>query len=54
MNTVKPPSHLSGPIGVNCPTCLARPGVPCKNAKHERTRIHRARRDKAQGTAKIK
>lgn len=50
MNTVKPPSHLSGPVGVNCPTCLARPGHPCRNRQGERTRHpHRARQDRARG-----
>lgn len=49
MNTVKPPSHLSGPVGVNCPTCKAIPGYPCRNRQDRPTRIHRTRQDKARG-----
>lgn len=49
MNTVKPPSHLSGPVGVNCPTCRAIPGYPCRNRQGRPTRIHRTRQDKARG-----
>lgn len=57
MNTIAPPSHLSGIIGVHCPvwTCRAKPGQPCINQQGERIRHqHRARRDKATGRSRLR
>lgn len=52
-NTTPRPSHLSGPVGVNCPTCLARPGYSCRAFTGERRRPHRSRIDKSQGRATV-
>jgi hypothetical protein len=57
MNTIAPPSHLSGNIGVNCPvwTCRAKPGQPCINQQGERQmQCHRLRVDKAKGRRRLR
>lgn len=56
MNTIAPPSHLSGVIGVHCPVwaCRAKPGQSCINQQGQRIKHqHRARLDKARGRTRI-
>jgi hypothetical protein len=57
MNTIAPPSHLSGNVGVHCPvwTCRAKPGQSCINQQGEKLRrCHRLRVDKASGRSRLR
>lgn len=50
MNTIMLPSHMAGNIGVHCPKCKAKPGLPCINQQGQRiNNPHRDRINKARG-----